>query len=238
MQDDRPPREQTREPTLADQVYDRLLGEIIDGVYPTGSRLPAEGALAKSCGVSRPVLRAALARLREDDIVVTRQGSGNYVSRRPDRQVGAIVPLGSISDIQRCYEFRIDFEPICAAWAAQRRTEAQIEELRQAIDRFNDTFLAHEPGTEADLEIHRIIARCTGNPFHVSTMEMMARQIAFGMHLSRSLTLQAAPHRNTVVEAEHQAIFDAIRDQDPDAARAAMTRHLTGARDRMFVGDS
>lgn len=226
-----------REPNLADHVYDRLLQDIIDGIYPTSSRLPSEERLSKICGVSRPVLREALARLREDGIVSTRQGSGNYVARRPERSVGSIVPLGSISDIQRCYEFRIDLEPLCAGWAALRRTEDQVAELARAIDRFNETFQAQEPGAEADLEIHMVIARSTGNPFHTSAMEMMARQIAFGMHLSRSLTLRAATNRNALVEQEHQAIFDAIKTQDAEAARQAMSRHLINARDRMFVGD-
>ncbi len=225
------------EPNLADQVYDRLLREIIDGVYATGTRLPPEEKLAKAVGVSRPILRAALARLRDDGIVSTRQGSGNYVARRPESSVGAIVPLNSISDIQRCYEFRIDLEPHCAGWAAQRRTDAQVDELSRAIERFNRTYLAQEPGAEADLEIHLVIARSTANPFHVSAMESMARQIAFGMHLSRSLTLRAAEHRNSLVEAEHRAIFEAIRDRNAEAAHAAMAAHLIGARDRMFVGD-
>lgn len=228
--------EKGHEPTLADHVYDRLLQDIIDGLYPVSHRLPSETLLSKSCGVSRPVLREALARLREDGIISTRQGSGNYVAQRPDHSVGAIVPLGSISDIQRCYEFRIDIEPLCAGWAALRRTDEQVAELERAIDRFNKTYLAHDPGAEADLEIHMVIARSTGNPFHITAMEMMARQIAFGMHLSRSLTLRAATPRNTLVEEEHAAVFEAIREQNEDAARTAMKRHLINARDRMFVG--
>lgn len=226
-----------REPHLADHVYDRLLQDIIDGVYPSSTRLPSEATLAKACGVSRPVLRNALARLRDDGIISTRQGSGNYVLRRPDRSVGSIVPLGSISDIQRCYEFRIDMEPSCAGWAALRRTEAQVEELSQAMDRFNETYLVHEPGTEADLEIHMIVARSSGNQFYSLMMQMVSRQIAYGMHLSRSLTLRAAPNRNALVEGEHRAILEAIRDRDAEAARRAMFHHLTAARDRMFEGD-
>ncbi|QDC10638.1 FadR family transcriptional regulator [Oceanicola sp. D3] len=228
---------QEREPTLSDHIYDQLLGDIIKGVYATGARLPSETAMAKAMGVSRPVVRAALARLREDGIISTRQGSGNYVARRPDSSVPSIVPLNSMSDIQRCYEFRLDFEPACAAWAAQRRTEEQMAALSEAVQHFEESYLQHELGTEADLEIHKAVARCTGNPFHVSVMDMLARQVAFGMHLSRSLTLHSAPQRNNVVEAEHRAILDAIVAADPEAARDSMRVHLEGARDRMFIGE-
>ncbi|MVS98833.1 FadR/GntR family transcriptional regulator [Devosia marina] len=225
-----------REPNLADSVYDRLMQEIIDGRFAIGARLPAEQSLSADYKVSRPVLREALARLRKDGIIATRQGSGNYVSRRPDRSVGKIVPLSSLSDIQRCYEFRIDFEPLCAKWAAIRRTDEQLLQLERAIARFNDTFRQHETGTDADLEIHMIIARSSANQFHIAAMETMASQIAFGMHLSRSLTLRATTQRYVIVEAEHHRIFQAIAAKDSEAAQQAMHDHLTGALERMYSG--
>lgn len=222
--------------SLSEQVYDRLLQEIIDGTYPIATRLPSEDALAKACGVSRPVLRQALAQLRNDGIVATRQGSGNFVQRRPESSVSSIVPLSSISDIQRCYEFRMDFEPNLARLAAMRRTDEQLEKLAAAIAHFNRTYQMQETGTEADMEIHLAIARSTGNPFHLAALESIASQIVFGMNLSRSLTLRASPLRNDLVEAEHQEIFNAIKAQDPDRAHDAMLKHLQGARERMFVG--
>ena len=66
-----------RDPSRADQVHDRLLADIVAGTYPLQSRLPPEEVLAQTCGVSRPVLRMALARLREDGIITSRRGSGN-----------------------------------------------------------------------------------------------------------------------------------------------------------------
>ncbi|MFN4154385.1 MAG: FadR/GntR family transcriptional regulator [Paracoccaceae bacterium] len=227
-----------REPSLADQVYDRLLADIVEGRYPLQSRLPPEEALAHTCGVSRPVLRTALARLRDDGMIASRRGSGSYVVRRPDQSVMQFVPLGSITDIQRCYEFRADVESAAAAWAARRRDAADLEALERAHQQMEASYRQQALGVDADQLLHRSIARATKNPFFLTVLESLAPQIAFGMQLSRSLTLQAAPERQGLVQAEHEAIIQAIRDQNPDAASAAMRDHIIAAQDRMFVGDS
>lgn len=225
-----------REPTLADQVYDRLLRDIMAGHYALNARLPPEETLAQSCGVSRPVLRMALARLRDDGIVAARRGSGNYILRRPVASVVDFVPLGSITDIQRCYEFRLDVEPAAAYWAAERRTEADLAAMRAAHDRMGELYARREKGVEADQDLHLAIGRATQNPFFASMLEALASQIGFGMTLSRSLTLQAAPDRQAQVMAEHETLIAAIANQYAEGARAAMQAHIRAARDRMFEG--
>ena len=225
-----------RDPSRADQVHDRLLADIVAGTYPLQSRLPPEEVLAQTCGVSRPVLRMALARLREDGIITSRRGSGNYVTRRPDRAVMDFVPLGSITDIRRCYEFRADVESAAAAWAARRRTEADLAAMEAAQAQLAGSYRQQQLGVEADHQLHLAVARASGNPFYVTVLESLATQIAFGMTLSRSLTLQGAPDRQAKVEAEHRARIEALRAAEPEAAAAAMRRHIIAARDRMFEG--
>lgn len=228
--------EARQQPSLADQVYDQLLRQIVDEQYPLHSRLPSEQALSQSCGVSRPVLRAALARLRDDGIIASRRGSGNYVARQPDRQVMSFVPLGSITDIQRCYEFRIDVEGAAAAWAARRRDDDDLRAIEAAFLRMDETYREHELGVDADHQLHLAIARATKNQFFVTVLESLAPQIGFGMKLSRSLTLLAAPGRQALVQGEHHAVIEAIRAQDAERASSKMREHITAARDRMFVG--
>lgn len=223
-------------PSLADQVYDQLLTRIVEERYPLHSRLPAEQLLAQGCGVSRPVLRMALARLRDDGIIASRRGSGNYVARRPDKQVMSFVPLGSITDIQRCYEFRMDVEAAAAGWAAQRRDEADLEALEAAFERMEQSYREQALGVDADQMLHLAIARATKNPFFQTVLDSLAQQIGFGMKLSRSLTLLDKPARQALVQAEHRAVIDAIRGQEPGAAAEAMRAHIAAARDRMFVG--
>ncbi len=227
---------ETRRPTLADQVYDQLLAKILEEEYPVHSRLPAEEVLAQNFGVSRPIVRAALSRLRDDGIVQSRRGSGSYVLRRPDRQLISFVPLESVSDVQRCYEFRIDVEGAAAAWAARRRDDEDLAAMDHAYHVMEQAYEQNAMGVEADQMLHLAVARASKNPFFASVLESLGEQIAFGVKLSRSLTLLDTPKRQELVLAEHRAVLDAIRLKQPEVAQATMRHHITAAKDRMFVG--
>lgn len=227
-----------RPPGLADQVYDHLLREIVDGAYPNNTRLPTEAELAKAHGVSRPVVRAALARLRDDGIIASRRGSGSFVTRRPVRNIMNFVPLSSISDIQRCYDFRVDVEGAAAAWAARKRDEADIAAIRDAFELMDRRYADREAGVDADAQLHLAIAKASKNPFFVSVQEALGAQISFGMTLSRSLSMPLGDARHEIVQAEHRAVIDAIAAQDAAAAEQAMRHHIEAARRRMFEGDA
>jgi DNA-binding FadR family transcriptional regulator len=227
---------ETRRPSLADQVYDQLLVKILEEEYPVHSRLPAEDVLAQSFGVSRPIVRAALSRLRDDGIVQSRRGSGSYVLRRPDRQLISFVPLESISDVQRCYEFRIDVEGAAAAWAAERRDDDDLAAMEEAYRVMERAYQENELAVDADQKLHLAVARASKNPFFSSVLESLGEQIAFGVKLSRSLTLLDTPTRQELVLAEHRDVLDAIRKRQPEVASATMRYHITAAKDRMFVG--
>ncbi|SEK53481.1 FadR/GntR family transcriptional regulator [Pacificibacter marinus] len=227
---------EARRPSLADQVYDQLMVEILEEGYPVNSRLPAEDVLAQNFGVSRPIVRAALSRLRDDGIVQSRRGSGSYVLRRPDRQLISFVPLESISDVQRCYEFRIDVEGSAAAWAAKRRDDEDLSAMEHAYQVMEQGYQENELAVEADQMLHLAVARASKNPFFASVLESLGEQIAFGVKLSRSLTLLDTPARQELVLAEHRAVLEAIRLRQPEVAAATMRYHITAAKDRMFVG--
>lgn len=227
---------ETRRPSLADQVYDQLLVKILEEEYPVHSRLPAEDVLAQNFGVSRPIVRAALSRLRDDGIVQSRRGSGSYVLRRPDRQLISFVPLESISDVQRCYEFRIDVEGAAAAWAAERRDDDDLAAMEEAYRVMERAYQENELAVDADQRLHLAVARASKNQFFSSVLESLGEQIAFGVKLSRSLTLLDTPTRQELVLAEHRDVLDAIRKRQPEVASATMRYHITAAKDRMFVG--
>lgn len=225
-------------PSLADQVYEHLLSRITDETYELHSRLPNEESLTQEFGVSRPVVRAALARLRNDGIIQSQRGSGSYVVRRPDRQVGSFVPLGSITDIQRCYEFRIDLEGAAASWAARRRSESDLHKIENALHELEARYQEKELAPEADQRFHLAVACASHNTFFVSTLESLRQQIAFGVVLSRSLTMLDDPQRQETVLNEHRVIVDALRARDAETAEAAMRAHITAAKNRMFIGQA
>ena len=85
---------------LADRVYDRVFEAISLGKWPEGRRIPTENQLCNMFSVSRSVVREALARLRSDGVIISRQGSGSYVHRKPDTQLLEYAPAGNIAGMR------------------------------------------------------------------------------------------------------------------------------------------
>src|SRR5262245_30810207 len=125
---------------LTEEAVAQLASEIRGGRLAPGSRLLTEQELMTTLGVSRTVVREAIAALRSEGLVVTRQGSGAYVAAD-----GSRVPFrinadgaGSIVDVLRIMELRLAIEVEAAALAAERATVQQIaafERALSAIDR-------------------------------------------------------------------------------------------------------
>lgn len=219
---------------LADQVYEEILGHIVGGKYAEGGRLPAESELALAYAVSRPVVREALSRLRADGIVVSRHGSGSYVRRRPAPDFLKLAPIGSIAELMRCFEFRIGLEGEAASLAATRRTREDLAEMQAALRALGQVIRAGEVGAEADIRFHNAIARASKNKLFESAMQALSAHTIQGMSLARNLSLRASLARMRLVQREHRRIFDAIRDEDPTAARDAMRAHIDNARARVL----
>ena len=232
----RRPQASEGEAKLSAGIYERLFELIVAGEFPVNTRLPSETELARRFGASRPIVREALARLRDDGVIVSRQGSGSYVKRRPDQAVLQFVPVSSIADIQRCFEFRVGIEGAAAALAAARREDEDLARISAAFEELEGCIRSGELGVDADEHFHRAIAQATHNPYHVSVQASLRPHIAFGMTLTRNLSLRRASERLRLVQDEHFAIMTAIERGEPEAASAAMETHIDNARRRMFEG--
>jgi DNA-binding FadR family transcriptional regulator len=180
------------------------------------------------------VVREALARLRDDGIIVSRQGSGSYVKRRPETAVLRFVPVGSIADIQRFFEFRVGLEGAAAALAAERWQNSDLGEIRAAFDELEACIRDGRLGVDADERFHMAVAKATQNAYYVSVQTSLHPQMAFGMTLTRNLSLLHTAERLRLVQDEHRAIVEAIEARDAGVARGAMQAHIDNARRRMF----
>ncbi|WP_368188508.1 FadR/GntR family transcriptional regulator [Aestuariibius sp. HNIBRBA575] len=229
---DRVPRDRT----LSDRVYETVLSMIVEGEIAVGAKLPTEHALSEQLNVSRPILRQALKQLREDGVVVSRQGSGSFVQRRPDEAILNFAPVGSIADIQRTFEFRAAVEGEAAYIAAQRRTDADLLRLKDALTELDRCVSEGALGVDADEAFHVVICAASDNKYFLAARTSMKSNILTGMNLTRNLSLTKPQERLELVQKEHYEIYDAIVAQDSDAARTAMRNHVENARNRVFEG--
>lgn len=223
-----------RAPRLGDQVYGLILQEIVAGHFSPDERLPSENQLCELYGVSRPIVREAISRLQADGLVVSRQGSGTFVNRRPSPDILRFASMGDVADLLRCFELRIGLEGEAAFLAAQRRRPPDMSRIKKALDALDDAIQTGAVGSDVDLAFHKAVAAASGNDLFVQILQGLDHTITAGMTLARNLSLQRSVERLRLVQQEHVEIFEAINEADAEAARATMRCHIGNARRRVL----
>ena len=205
------------------------------GRLAPGARLPTEAELTRAARVSRTVVREAVAALRAEGLVVTRQGVGAFVSAEPQRAPFRIEPerMQTLNDILGVMELRLGVEIESAGLAAERATKPQLRAIAAALEAMDRAAAQGKDGIDDDLELHRAIAEAPGNPQFPRFLQfigrhLIPRRIVSGM--PQSMGGQRAYLE--LLQAEHHAIVEAIQQRDPRAAREAMRRHLTRSVER------
>jgi GntR family transcriptional repressor for pyruvate dehydrogenase complex len=226
-----------RSARLADQLYEQIVNQIVQGSLPTGERLPSENRLCAIFNVSRPVVREAICRLQADGLVVTKQGAGTFVAIRPKDELLNLAPIGGMADLMRCFEFRIALEGEAAFLAAQRRTRESMTEIDKALAALSRAIRHKELGAEADHRFHVVIARASQNELFHRSLETLSAHIRASVTVGRSLSLNHSTARLEAVQSEHEAIGKVIRTGDAECARNYMRTHIDNARARV-LGDA
>jgi GntR family transcriptional regulator, transcriptional repressor for pyruvate dehydrogenase complex len=231
---------QTESNNLTDRVASVLRDEITGGTFRPGDVLPPEQVIAARLGVSRTVLREAVSRLKVDGLVTSKQGRGLVVlNNRPS----SVLRLHSASEHDQeeliaIVELRLGFEIEAAAFAAERRDEADLAEMREALEQMRDAVASAEvsAGVDADFRFHQAIARATRNPNYITFFEFFTSLYRRNLLVSRARSAKTA--RGEQAQKEHEAIYAAIRKGDPELARNAARKHVenTGARLRSAGG--
>src|SRR5438552_3607940 len=139
---------------LADQLAHRIATLIDRGEFSEGGRLPAESELADRFGVSRPVIREALSRLRVMGMIISRRGSGSYVQQRSSRAAAAkptigFGPVNSMVEVRKCYEFRVGVEGDAAYYAAINRTPDMLVVMQSALQQMEQAVAEGAVGMSA-----------------------------------------------------------------------------------------
>ena len=227
----------TRRPKgLVDEVVLALGSQVRSGELKVGDKLPTESEIMVRFAVSRTVVREALSKLQAASLVETRHGIGTFVMHRPTPGNFQIAQndLATVADVIAVLELRISLETETAGLAAQRRTDAQLEAMQAALAGFQESIEADSDAVPSDFAFHMEVARATANPHFADLMTYLGTMI---IPRTRVGTLQQTPEGRLVylqrVHSEHESILNAIRQQDADAARAAMRTHLSDSRERL-----
>jgi GntR family transcriptional repressor for pyruvate dehydrogenase complex len=229
------------EPNLTDRVAALLRDEITGGQFQPGDVLAPEQVIAERLGVSRTVVREAVSRLKVDGMVASKQGRGlTVLSNRKSSVLRLPAVAGKdAEEVLSMVELRLGFDIEAAAFAAQRRDDGDLAAMRTALDdmarALRDGDVA--AGTEADFRFHRAIAHAARNPNYLTFFDFLGELYQRNLLVSRGSSARSAG-RAEQAQREHEAIFAAIEAADPEAARAAVRRHVENTGERMRSGDA
>jgi DNA-binding FadR family transcriptional regulator len=226
---------------LVGEIVTSLAASIRAGQLKPGEKLPTEAEIMAQFDVSRTVVRESLSKLQASGLVKTRHGIGTFVLSPEESGNFKIAAddFATITDVISVLELRISLETEAAGLAAQRRTADNLAALETALHAFRDSINRDSDAVPPDFQFHMEIARSTGNRHFADLMTYLGTMI---IPRTRVNTAHNAPEGRLNylqrVNTEHESIYNAIRDQDPEAARAAMRTHLSNSRERLRRGNN
>lgn len=216
-------------PNLTGGLIETLVAQISSGQLAPGQRLPTEQAIVNATGVSRTVVREALASLRARGLITTRQGLGAFVAENPiskSMEIGA-QDLDSITDVLHVLELRMSIEVEAAGLSAQRRTPEDLTRLQDSFSALSTAIGTAGSGAEEDFAFHRAILASTQNPYFTRFFDVFGSLIIPRQRLRLSAMSGAERQRYLQrIQREHEVMLIAIRDGDAVTARRAARTHL------------
>jgi GntR family transcriptional repressor for pyruvate dehydrogenase complex len=226
---------------VAEEVADRIRTLILDGTFPQGQPLPSERILTEKFGVSRGSIRDAFRMLEMIGLLETRHGRGTFPHELTvDRLVA---PLASVMTYQQdlqdeLLDVRRMFEPAVARVAAARITEEDLADLQRILDAQRRKLKTGQSAIVEDTAFHAVLARSTRNRVVVSLMSTLNDLLVE----SRTVSLRQEGRPVKSIEG-HEAVVEALRRRDPEAAARAMYEHIDKIADlqshaRELRGDS
>ena len=219
------------EGTLRDRTADHLAELILAGEWATGEYLPPEGELIQRLGVSRTAYREAMSQLEARGLVEVRHGVGTRVAERSREAVAdslALLLRRSRSATRDLLEARKILETEAAALAAERTTPDVLDTLDAALEAMRRPTASPDEYTEGDLRFHIALVLASQNV----VLAALAESLREALHESIRATFEV-DGRTARRLADHERILAAIRSGDPDAARAAVAKHLAATEETL-----
>jgi len=217
-------------------ILARIKHAIETGVYADGDQLPAERQLAITFGTARSTIRKVLDQLAEKNLVVRRVGSGTYVNYNGPIRQGMEDIADLVSPLQ-LIETRFAIEPYMTRLAAIHATGGDLDRFEDVLCRIEAAHHDQNLFTQLDSEFHLELARCSRNPLIVR-MYQQVNMVRLHAQWDRMKKLILSSEKIATYNAQHRAIYEALRHRDVQGAVDQITRHLEMARQDLIGADS
>ncbi|PLX81579.1 MAG: FadR family transcriptional regulator [Desulfuromonas sp.] len=220
---------------ISEEIVEQIKVLISEGELKPGQRVPSERELAALLGVSRPSVREAIMVLDAMGLVESRQGGGTFVRSLTENALSD--PLTSLVGknpklLHALAEVRLGLETWSAYLAAQRATGEEIEEMESLYREMERQ--AANGGWDADIDtkFHYAITAATHN-----TLQLHVLDTIHGLfHTTIQVALMEFYQKEGYIDrllSHHRDILEAIKERDPDKARATMANHLELVMEKM-----
>jgi GntR family transcriptional regulator, transcriptional repressor for pyruvate dehydrogenase complex len=219
-----------RRETVATEITRRLLTYLLAGSIKPGERIPSERKLADALGVGRSIVREALKSLTLLGLIEVRQGNGTFLKRTDSDLLPEAIEWGLLLGIKRTtdlVEAREYMEELIAGLAAERRTDASLQSVRELANRMKSG-LGTDEYHDADVAFHIAVAEAAGNTALLQIMSSIRSLLQ--VWIRRVVVAEGDVHPSA---DEHLEIVDAIERQDGAAARNAMHVHMARSTRRL-----
>lgn len=214
---------------ISDEIVEHIRDLILEGKLKPGDQLPPERELAGKMGVSRPVVREAIIRLIEMGYLENLQGRGTFVKSitdhyMRDRPIHDLLNRGAMV-LPEIVEVRKIFETWAAATAALRATQEELDQMEEYLKEMEEAKNRGELGHVADANFHLSISYATHNTLLIHLMNNiyeMIEQVTYEI----GAKMYNDPQSYQDLFDQHLAIFQAIKNRDPDGAYIKMLNHM------------
>ncbi|WP_085316013.1 FadR/GntR family transcriptional regulator [Derxia lacustris] len=244
---------------LSEDIAAELARRIDTGEFGPGARLPTEKTLAETFGVSRPVVREAIARLRNDGLVETRQGAGAFVAANPrslrlkfDALPAVAMPVpaaktgrskprpnattaDNTAALREIFELRALLEPVVAELAARRAQPADLAAMQASLDAMDAALAAGTNAARADDAFHNALAAATGNRRVTQLMDFLGAHFSGTREVAWQADADGSAPYSAAAQAEHHALFAAVASGAAPQARRRSLAHVRGVARRAGI---
>ncbi|MGW5695135.1 FadR/GntR family transcriptional regulator [Streptomyces sp. GMR22] len=209
----------------------RLLGYLLSGELKPGQRIPSERQLAETLSTGRSTVREAIKSLSLLGLLEQRVGDGTYLSRSTSDLLPQVIEWGLLlgeKPLEDLLEARHHLEVQLAGWAAERRSNEQLERLRELARQMRDAGDDFDAYAAADIAFHLQVAEASGNTVLTSVLT----NIQSLLRAWASRVIRTAGETKTSL-AMHEPVLKAVEHGDAEAARQAMRAHMDRATRRL-----